>query len=224
MFAKANLKVVLQADEKVVAESDDPELWRWVLSRLYAPDRTEGVGAISSESLAFRQPALDVGPIGAQIARFAQSIGVTPDEAVGACRPGSEPPFLGLDAHCWEAYRRQTPARGPYAIGPASIAATLLVLWGGAGDLPPFTVSDVVAVLGVIGARDAYPNRTIRNCRWLQLAGAKVLLNPARGSEAKRVARAFCTSDWADYRERDGNVQRKGRRGRRALPVKEGAK
>ncbi len=214
MSAKANLRLILQADDKVVAESDDPRLWQLVLARLYGKPTEQGdqpcrddVGNVS-DAPADSPPALSAQPTAA----FARLIAVSPEEVAGAFRPRIELPFLTLDPHSWEAYRRQMPPRGPHAVGPAAIAGTLLALWGKAANLPDFSISDVVAVLRASGARDNFPRRTVKNCKWLQVDGAKVLVNPARISHAKCVAKAFCKSDWSEYHATVAVEHARGRR------------
>lgn len=195
MAIKAKLKIVLQAEEVVVAESEDPVLWRRVLTAIQGGTGL-AVGRDAEE--VDEEEVIEVGdqeehpsPKGA-VGRFAKALGVTTTALQGACEPTSEPPYLVLDAKAWEAFRKNTPPRGPNAIAGLQLAGTLLCLWfkyAGISGRP--TQSQAAVVLDGIGVVDKNPSRAIKNCPWLQSRPDGIQINPAEMSQAERVAKAF---------------------------------
>lgn len=204
---KAKLKVVLQADETVVAESEDAGLWQRVL--LAINNKGAGGGdpsllddADASTPSARRPDPRRTGDLptagnGDDVARFARAVGISADTIEGACAPSRTSPYLTLDMHCWNAMKEQTPPRGPGSISPIAAAATLLSLWMQTAKLGAATQAEAQKVLGTINLRDANAARSIQAAEWLQgRAGGVIVLNPARAKRAVAVARAFCSQDW----------------------------
>jgi hypothetical protein len=203
---KAKLKVVLQADDTVVAESDDPALWQRVLVAInsgdidglvQAPAKADGSrqGEVSNQ----RVSQLGTLPEGVDeaVARFAKSIGVSIEQVLGACSPSRESPYLTLDMHCWNTFKDETPPRGPGSIGPMALAATLLALWAQVSKFGSATQAEAQKVLGTINLRDPNASRAIAGTEWLQVRpGGVVVVNPARIRRASALARAFCQQDW----------------------------
>jgi hypothetical protein len=203
---KAKLKVVLQADETVVAESDDAALWQRVLvainssdiTALTPPPATAG-GIPQGEAPNGRAGQLDATPEGADeaVVRFAKSISVPVELVLGACSPSRESPYLTLDMHCWNTFKDETPPRGPGSIGPMALAATLLALWAQASKFGSATQAEAQKVLATINLRDPNAARAIAGTEWLQgRPGGVVVVNPARIRRAAALARAFCQQDW----------------------------
>lgn len=202
---KAKLRVVLQADETVVAESDDAGLWQRVLLAI-----NKGAGGGSSlleDEGQLRLPAQATDPQRSgnlpslgdddDVARFAKAVGINVAIMEGACAPSKTSPYLTLDMHCWNAMKEQTPPRGPGSISPIAVAATLLALWMKTAKLGTATQAEAQKVLGTINLRDSNAARSIQAAEWLQgRAGGVIVLNPARAKRAVAVARAFCSQDW----------------------------
>ncbi|MGE3925829.1 MAG: hypothetical protein AB7G13_23105 [Lautropia sp.] len=203
---KARLKVVLQADETIVAESDDPALWQRVLVAInsrdidglaQAPAKADGSRQVDASSQ--RASHLDAIPEGADeaVVRFAKSIGASIEQVLGACSPSRGSPYLTLDMHCWNTFKDETPPRGPGSVGPMAMAATLLALWAQASKFGSATQAEAQKVLGTINLRDPNAARAIAGTEWLQgRPGGVVVVNPARIRRAAALARAFCQQDW----------------------------
>jgi hypothetical protein len=126
------------------------------------------------------------------MAAFAAELDVTEEELTGACGPEVEPPYIHLDQRYWEALRKQTGSRGIDAVAPVVLAATLLAIWfkHGVGGSP--TVRQCQEVLSTIGLRDQNAARSLNNAEWLQARNGSVQINPARWSQAVRIAKAYC--------------------------------
>lgn len=192
MSLKAKLHVKLLADDVVVAESNDEHLWRRVLAAIQGvgtrqdPDdgKEEEIGESKEQA---RRPS-------GGVKAFAKELGISVDELEGACAPGNEPPYLHLDVHCWEEFKKNTPSRGRNSVAAISLAATLLALWfKHAGIEGRSTQTQAKAVLDTIGLTEPNPSRSIKNAEWLQSRGGGILINPARQSRAIAVAKAYCT-------------------------------
>lgn len=208
MSVKAKLKIILQADDTVVAEVEDSVLWQRVLTAINQPAGSresslpEQVPMIGTSDRAKvvddtdrQRRASDVE--GDPVERMAQQLGISRETLEGACSPASAAPFLHLDVHCWEEFKRQTPATGPRAINAIVVAATLLTLWFRAAGLGNPTQSQAQGVLGTIGIEDKNPSRGIQRAEWLQARpGGTILLNPAQVSRAIAIATSFCTKQW----------------------------
>jgi hypothetical protein len=194
MSVKAQLKIVLLANEVVVAESEDAVLWQQILQRLQAPAMAPGAagGVPPALEASSGAPDAQAGRSSDAATEFARFLGV-PEEAVrGACDPSPTPPLLQLNHHNWESLKKATPLRGPGAVPPATLAATLLVLWCQSAKLAVPSKSDINSVLATIGLQDKNPDRSLRNCNWLQVRGSHIYLNPAETSKAIDLASAYC--------------------------------
>lgn len=196
MVLKAALKVQLLANDVVVAESDSASLWHSVLQAMDRDEplknsdaRRERAGGVAREPLAHR-------PAGDGISLLARDLGVDSAVVEAACGPTASAPYIHLDRHHWEALRKNTGERGPKAVAPAVLAATLLALWWKhAGQEGAPTISDLTPVLNTISLPAYNVKRSLDNCRWLQLRGKSIALNPSRTSWAITVARAYCMQE-----------------------------
>lgn len=199
MPIKLDLRVVLMAGDNVVAESDDADLWQQVLRSLYGGQQGENTLSKRAGHLNVHDEPSAVGTDSA-IASFAKAIDVSPEDIVGALSPEMDAPYLTLDHHCWESFKRGTPARGRGAVGATAVVGTLLAFWTQRIKVADVRFSTVAKVLENVGTHDALPRRTIRNCPWLRLVGGRIRLNPAKTSDAERLVRAFVVGDWSAYR------------------------
>lgn len=196
MTVKAKLKIILKANETVVAESADPQLWQSVLVAINnttsnaANLLTKGGGNLTQNDDAgvgsLLEDDKDV------VSLFAKELEIHKEDLTGACGPTNEAPFIHLDGHYWEALKKQTPERGPKAIAPVSLAATLLVLWKKKVGLEAPTLKEAIAVLATINFAPKNTARAIKNCEWLQMRGKNIVLNPAQTSKALKIAKAYC--------------------------------
>jgi hypothetical protein len=204
MAPKAKLMIVLKADETIVAEAENPELWQRILGILNRGDASKSKPQPSDDEL----DVLDAGDHGGAgkkaasssrpVARFATSLGVSEDELVAALDPKLEPPYLHLDLHCWAAMKKGTPQRGPGGLPPTGLAGTLLALWfKQAGIDLPSTQALASDVLKTVNVVDKNPSRGIKNTKWLQArSGGAIVINAAEIAKAQEIARAFCTKKW----------------------------
>jgi hypothetical protein len=190
---KTELKIILQAGDIIVAESIDPILWQKVLAALNMP--VENSKAINSlnEDLGVNDTELHEG---GAIEKFAKELGVSVKVLKGACDPSKESPFIHLDKHHWEAFKKQTPARGPKSVSGIILASTLLLLWKEKANLGDVTVKEAQKVLSTIGLRDNHPYRGLDNCEWLQLRNKNIIINPAQISKAIIMAKSYCTKEY----------------------------
>jgi hypothetical protein len=201
---KAKLKVVLQADETIVAESDDAALWQRILLAINGgagrSDPLAGApGAEAGDSDAAKVHKADenFGGESQELQRFAKWLGIAPSILQGACAPAKVSPYLTLDMHCWNAMKEQTPSRGIGSMSPMAIAGTLMALWMQSAKLGNATQAEGQKILATIGTRDSNPVRSIQSSDWLQgRAGGVIVINPARSKRAVAIARAFCSQDW----------------------------
>jgi len=204
MATKAALTVVLMADKTVVAESEDPILWQRILAAINKPADGQQKDEISDlpDNLTTDSPTQRSGKPKDAVERFAQSIGVTHAEVVGALAPSLEAPYLHLDAHCWAAMKKTLGQRGGQSISPIGLASTVLCLWfKEAGIDPAVTQNLALGVLSAINITDKNPSRGVKNTRWLQSRpGGVVVVNPAEISRAHEVAASFCTKSWVKDR------------------------
>ena len=192
MTLKAKLKIVLHANDTVVAESDDTGLWQQVLVAINASNSS----TIETNPTMLAKPegkgaGLTL-PRGDSVETLAQELKVGAEVLVGACGPTQESPFIHLDKHHWEALKKNTPPRGSNAVGATVLAATLLVLWKECAELGETKMREASAVVNTINVTAKNPTRSINNCEWLQLRNGAVVLNPAQTSKAIQVAQAYC--------------------------------
>ena len=196
MAVKANLKIILKADDTVVAESDDATLWQKVLVAIDtgtpSTAATNSNGGKIDNFNDLSELSKNGSSGGSKIASFAKEIGVSVEILQGACSPSTEAPYIHLDKHHWEALKKLLPQRGAKAIADVVVAATLLVLWKDKADLGATIFNEASAVLGTLELKAKNPTRSIRNCEWLQIRGKNIVLNPAQTSQAITVAKAYC--------------------------------
>jgi hypothetical protein len=197
MAAKAKLTIVLKADETIVAEVENPGLWQRVLGIINQSGPPSGTAAIG---LSDPQPDSLSGDSDValgnddSIERFSKHLGASVDIVNGAMSPSREPPYLQLNAHNWEAFKKNFPKRGPGSVSPIGLAGTALALWFKDAKIDvPATQALASAVLDTISVKDPNPSRGIKNTKWLQArAGGAIIVNPAEISKAQEIARLYC--------------------------------
>jgi len=201
---KAALTVTLKANSVVVAEIEDAALWQQVLTAINRGNSVLEALPTPTTSTQLGQPEIGIlnnNSDSSALGQFAAQIGVDVAQVQGACSPTSDGVFMHLDSHCWEEMKKQVPQRGILAIAPLGLSATLLALWFQKAGLGSPTQAQSQAVLGTISLRDNNPSRSIQNTVWLQSrAGGQIVLNPAEISRAIKLAKCFCTKDWAPWK------------------------
>jgi hypothetical protein len=136
----------------------------------------------------------NTGPNKIPIGKFAKELDATVEILTGACNPSKDSPYLQLDHHHWEAFKKNTPSRGPNSVPSVVVAATLLCLWARHEKITAPTLSLATSVLSTIGAEDKNPGRGIKNCQWLQERNGAVILNPAQVSNAIELVKKYLNS------------------------------
>lgn len=196
MAVKAKLTITLKANDTVVAEVEDSDLWQQVLTSINTGAKLNVGGApAASKSEESEEKHEDTGAGSTALSKFAAELGITQVVVKGACSPSDSPPYIHLDKHHWEALKRNTPERGSKAVGAVVLAATLLVLWKEKAGLGPTPMKEAAGVLETIGVTAKNPSRSINNCEWLQLRSGSIVLNPAQTSKAIAVAKAYCMKE-----------------------------
>lgn len=195
MAVKANLKIILKADNTVVAESDDATLWQKVLVFMNSGGiLTDNQDNNATKGKKYNELDDDIAID--DITKFAKELGVTKEVLQGACSPRIEAPYIYLDKHHWESLKKSLPERGAKSIADIVIAATLLILWKEKANLGNSVSSkEASAVLATIGLNAKNPTRSIENCEWLQMRGKQIILNPAQTSKAIKIAKAYCLKE-----------------------------
>lgn len=205
MAVTAKLTIRLLAEEVTVAESVDPLLWQDVLAAVNSGaarlnrdavpaggerdssthDEKSGKGGAPAP----RTPAKG----GGGHAAFAHELGVTLDELDGALSPSTDAPYLALDSHCWEAFKKNTAPRGKGAVPAIAFAATALALWFRHAGIPGNpTPKQCQEVLATIHVEDKNPTRGVRNSDWLKANAGTIAINAANRTKATRIVAAFC--------------------------------
>ena len=201
MAIKATLRLILTADDVVVAESDDARIWQAAFQAIQganveqvlgtsAPDQDAGIDWVPEEERA-------------AILSLASDLGIEPQALLSACHPRMIAPYIFLNKRYWEAFKHQTAERGRTAVSNAVLAISLLLLWGEKINLERVALRDGMAVLKTISARDEHASRAVENCPWLQKTMGKIVLNPEKVSRAIAVARAFCTQSAPEWSEEE---------------------
>ena len=201
MNIKAKLLVRIMADETLIAESDDPVLWRNTLAAMQSVDGDGAQGLFAAIGRVAEEPSPFAPstrrPPGECVAKLAKEIGVTVEQIEAALSPRLEEPFLTLDSHYWSAMKSGTAERGPSAFSPMALAATMLALWFKVADLGTPTQAQVAEVLNTINVVDRNGSRGVQRSTWLQSRlGGQVIVNAARYATATRIAKAFCIQNW----------------------------
>jgi len=195
MAVKAKLTVTLKADDVIVAETEDADLWHRVLTAIQTATNT-GLLSGSLPPPPPNQPRDASDALG----KFAAELGITREAVQGACAPTAEAPYMHLNQHNWEAMRKALPERGLKALSPVAVGATLMALWFRHGGLGNPTQAQVLTVLSGINVEDKNRSRGIRRSKWLQpRAGGQIVLNPAEISVAIKLAKSFCSKTWKDW-------------------------
>jgi hypothetical protein len=189
MAVNAKLKIVLMADDVVVAESEDSDIWLAALGAIR--------GVHTDSPLSLRKSDLDEWvpeEDRALIRAFAKELDVPVQDVLTACHPRAIPPYIFPSKVHWELFKRNTAERGRSAVSNMVLALTLVLLWGEKIHLPPIGIYGANAILQTMSVRDEHPARAVKNCPWLKLdpKSGRVDLNVAHISKAIAVARAFC--------------------------------
>ncbi len=192
---KTTLKVVLQAGEQTIAESEDPDLWQKVLRAITG--KSEKVVDLEHEDTD-SGGGDDFGnndrKSGSPLSKFAAYLKVDVKQLQGVCDPTEEEPYLHLDHNAWAAWRKATPERGTGAVSAVGIAATLLGLWFMQLKIGNVKQTQIAAALNEINVDAKNPARSIRNCPWLQPKDkGEVRLHPSNINDAVAAMRAFIT-------------------------------
>lgn len=187
MAIKARLTLILKADDVTVAESEDPEIWKAAFEAIQTGLGGGGLRKADEELSEWVPEEERVA-----IRSFAAELGIEVKDVLASCHPRTMPPYLFLNRHHWEAFKRQTPERGRNAVSNAVLAMTLLLLWAEKINLDRIALRDGMAVLRAISAGDEHASRAVENCTWLQRSAGRVVINPDEISKAIAVARAFC--------------------------------
>lgn len=193
---KAELKIVLQADKTIIAESTDPLLWQNVLVAINTPSKNSTDDNLGSTGNLSQLKNDVLSPAKTPEQKLAKEIGVSVEILQGACSPSNSAPYIHLDKHHWEAMKSNTPKRGPSSVAACALAATLLVLWKEKAKLGESTVKESTEVLMTIGVNNRNAARSLSNCEWLQLRNNSIIINPAQTSKAIGLAKAYCTKEW----------------------------
>ena len=206
---KAALSVILKANEVVVAEVEDAILWQQILTAIQS-GKSNLQEVPNPENLSNRPPSDNADQIksgnvsrpgSSPLDSLAAQLGIDRALVEGACSPTADPPYMHLNAHCWEEMKKQLPGRGKTAIAPIVAAVTMLLLWFQKAELGNPTQSNAQAVLATISLSDPNASRSIGNADWLQLRPGQVVLNPAEISKAVKLMKCFCMKDWTIWKE-----------------------
>ncbi len=191
-MTKAKLTVTLKADDVLVAESEDPVLWQRLLGVIQTGAKFEDrTSAPQAPAPAHEEHSVDADPA---VLRFAKALNVPIAEIEGALSPSKDAPYITLNMHNWEAFKKAVPSRGADAVSPIGLAGTMLALWIKEAKLEaPPTQALALQVLATINLRDPNASRGIKNTKWLMARpGGVITINPAQVSKAVEVARSFC--------------------------------
>ncbi len=195
MASKAKLLIVLKADDTVVAEVENANLWQRILGIINQGGEDGDIGLKGDADVLSRR-AEENENLGSEdaVGKFAKRLGTSVDIINGSLSPSKEPPYLELNSHNWEALKKNFPKRGPGAVSPIGFAGTALALWIKEAKLDVSVTQALAAdVLDTIGVKDPNPSRGIKNTKWLQgRAGGVVIINPAEISKAQDVVSSYC--------------------------------
>ncbi|MCK5828614.1 hypothetical protein KAH43_08850 [Candidatus Bipolaricaulota bacterium] len=201
MAIKARLRLILTADDVVVAESDDARIWQAAFQAIQGANVEQVLGTSAPD----QDAEIDWVPEEerAAILSLASDLAIEPQALLSACHPRMIAPYIFLNKRYWEAFKHQTAERGRTAVSNAVLAISLLLLWGEKINLERVALRDGMAVLKTISARDEHASRAVENCPWLQKTMGKIVLNPEKVSRAIAVARAFCTQSAPEWSEEE---------------------
>ncbi len=195
---KIKLKVQLLANDVLVAESLDEQLWHRILGAMQGrgeidqldinQDITSGDELSSAKQLTKSKQK--------DVSDFAATLELKPGIVQGACDPSVTAPFIHLDEHYWESLKKNIPRTGKNAVPAITLAATLLCLWiKYSGIEVNITPALARSVLKNIGEKEGNPTRAIKNCEWLQSRSGIIQINAAKISKAKAIVRAYCLQE-----------------------------
>ena len=201
MAIKAQLKLVLLANDVVIAESEDSVIWQAAFQAIQGADINQVLGNADSS----QDEAIGWVPEEERTAilSMADELGIEAKDLLTACHPRMIAPYIFPNKHYWEAFKHQTAERGRTAVSNAVLAMTLLLLWAEKINLDRVTLRDGMAVLRAISARDDHASRAVENCSWLQKRSGRIVLDPEKISRSIAVARAFCTRTSPEWGEED---------------------
>ena len=189
MSVKATLKIILQADDTIVAESEDAKLWQNVLIAINQ----------NNNNSVIQEPQIEGDPEVSllnkerdPVENFATYIGVETKKVQSGMSPVIKEPYIYLDKHHWESIKKNLPERGTKAIPDVVIVATLLLVWKEHLKLGDTTSKEVVKILSDFGITAKNPKRSYENCAWIQIRNGNLIINPAQISKAKLVTKAYC--------------------------------
>jgi len=195
---KASLKVQLLANDVIVAESEDPALWQNILSSIHNNNTPDETPRKAFES----PPKPKKFPSDNGTDAFASDIGITYDDAIAACNPDMNAPYIHLDDHYWEQFKLNIPARGRNSVAAIALPAILLSIWfkrSGIGGNP--TIKQCKDVLRTIHVEEKNVNRSIKNTEWLQKRSENLVINPTMRRKAIAIAKAYCLMKGLDEKE-----------------------
>jgi hypothetical protein len=202
MAIKARLRLILTADDVVVAESEDPRIWQAAFQVIQGGGIEQMLP--SHETSVEKEISWVPEEERAAILSLSRELGIGAQDLLSSCHPRMIAPYVFPNRHYWEAFKHLTAERGRTAVSNAVLAMTLLLLWAEKIHLERgVTLRDGMAVLRAIGARDEHASRAVENCPWLQRSSGRIILNPERISRATAVARAFCTQTAPEWSEQD---------------------
>lgn len=202
---KASMSVLLKANEVVVAEVDDAVLWNAVFAAISSGSSVLSTAPAAAAQTpvvdAVVQPFANNTPVAEPINKFAKELGVDLDVLVGACDPAPAEPYLRLDVHHWEQMKKELPMRGPKAVAPIVLTASMLCLWARHAGIGVVSQAQAQTVLGTINVRDSNATRGIQGAEWLQARpNGQIVLNPSQVSKAIAIASCFCKQDWSAWK------------------------
>ncbi|MFW5804293.1 MAG: hypothetical protein ACOCWG_03570 [bacterium] len=187
MSVKANLKIILKADDTIVAESDDPILWQKILISINSNnDQIEEFSDTNNKESKELYSNDDL------IKSFANYLEIPIENVNAAISPTIEAPYIHIDKHYWEAIKKSLPARGATAIADVVIAGTILLVWKEYSKLGDTLTKDVTKILSDLNITAKNPTRSFQNSEWLQLRNNKLFINPVETSKAKNFVKSFC--------------------------------
>jgi len=194
MAIKARLKLVLMADDVVVAESEDTEIWQAAFQAIQGIGTSGKLGNHSADEAEVEEWVPEKERIA--IRSFGRELGVEIRDVLAACHPRLISPYIFPSKHHWEAFKRHTPERGRTSVSNAVLSLTLLLLWAEKINLERVFLKDGLAVLRTIATKDEHARRAVENCSWIRYSsGGRVTLNPDEISKAIAVAHAFCLQE-----------------------------
>jgi len=186
-------KVSLIANGVEIVESNDFDFWQQCL--LYLMNKTP-MQADRDPSVLIETPSSIEETDKKSINIFAEEVGVAKDVVVGALDPTHSPPYLHIDIHCWETFKKNHPSRGPHSLSSFCICATLLALWFKFGDFSEKpSMKMVTLLLKKLDIKCDHPSAQLKQIKWLQKRDSYYAVNPIEVSKAISLVKAFCLKE-----------------------------